>query len=335
MRVHFLLTLLVAVLPVASCGSTEEKKEEPKKEAAPSGCDIDMTKLAGSAWVHLKATADGSLQPNPQARLRFRDNAGALEADYTAASLGDVYKYECKLAGNIATCVEADEHLDAWCKAYAASHDGVCDPAAVGAALGIPAEKFKDVAIKVNKELKGLSKAETEVQRKVDNSPNNKIRAKFLVALNKGTCQLTLQDKYQTMVNGKLNEFENVLGAAPFGKATEEYFWTTCKDADNTKAPGPDGQHLIDQAMGTVKFVGSLGAKVRPDPGCTYTADVWRDWVKLTPDVPAAIEKGQVTWTADVPLTSKGLHAVYFDRKKTCGDKVEVIGPTCATVRVQ
>ncbi len=327
---RFLVLFPVFVL---ACAPAEAPKEEPKKAAAPT-CDVDMNTLAGSAWVHSKPEPDGSSRPNPQARLRFRDNAGTLMADYTAMSLGDVYEYKCTLSGNIATCVETNEHLEAWCKAYAASHEGVCDAAAVGAAVGMPADKFTPIAEKVNKELKGLSKAETEVQRKVDNSPNNKIRAKFLIALNKGTCQLTIQDKYQTMVNGKLNEFENVLGSAQFVKATEDYYWTTCKDAENTAAPGADGSHVVDQTAGTVKFVGKLGGKAKADPACTYTADVYRDWVKFAADVPASVEKGAVTWTAEVPLTTKGLHAIYFDRKKTCADKVEVIGPTCATVRV-
>ena len=35
-----------------------------------------------------------------------------------------------------------------------------------------------------------------------------------------------------------------------------------------------------------------------------------------------------------VPLAESGKHAIYFDRYKTCGDKKEKIGLTCAVVRI-
>ena len=186
-------------------------------------------------------------------------------------------------------------------------------------------------------ELKKLKKDEKDMQRKADNSPNNKIRGKFIVAVDKATCRVTLQDKYQTMVDGRVNEFENVLGTAKFEKAKEEYIFESCKDADSAWAPGPDDQHLAVQSPGTIKFSAMLQKEQQKGlDGCTLTADVYKDWVKTTPDVPATKDaKWGPRWDTQVEFTEPGKHAVYFDRWKTCGDKKERIGLTCAVVRIE
>jgi hypothetical protein len=36
-----------------------------------------------------------------------------------------------------------------------------------------------------------------------------------------------------------------------------------------------------------------------------------------------------------IPFTEKGRHVVYFDRTRTCGDKKDHIGLTCAMVRIE
>ncbi|MDP2314967.1 MAG: hypothetical protein Q8P41_18855 [Pseudomonadota bacterium] len=306
------------------------------KEAAgpPDTCGVDMTTLSGSSWIHLKPQAQGD-KPNPMARIRFDDAAGTLKAKYTAASLGDVYEYSCTIQGKLATCLEDDFHAEAWCKAWAATHDGVCDPAAVAAATGIPQAEFDKVAQKVNDEIKKLKPAERDMQKTADNSPNNKIRGKFQVALDKGKCQVTLLDKYQTMVGGQVNEFENVLGTAKFEKAKEDYIYESCKDVDSAWAPGADDTHSPVQTAGTIKFSAILQKAQKGAPECTYSADVYKDWVKSQTDVAATDDKKfGPRWDVQVPLAEAGKHAVYFDRYKTCGDKKEKIGLTCAVVRI-
>jgi hypothetical protein len=320
---------------LAACSTPEAPK--PKKEAAPaSTCDVSAEKLAGSAWLHLKPQPTGPEKPNPMARVRFRDEGGALLADYTAGSAGDVYAYTCSTKGKIVTCIEKETHADAFCKAWAATHDGVCDPAAVAQVTGIPQAEFDKVADKVNAELKKLKAAEKEQQRKSDNSPNNKIRGKFRVAVNPASCGLTLEDKYQTLVDGKVQEYENVLGNAKFTRAKEEYSWESCKDADSAWAPGPDDSNLAVQPQGTIKFSAMLQKDQRGAANCTYTADIWKDYVKIQSDVPTTNDpKWGPRWDTQVPFTEVGKHTVYFDRYKECGGKKERIGLTCALVRVE
>lgn len=319
-----------------AAGCAPEAPPEPSKEEKPlDTCGVDINTLAGSSWIHLKPTAMGDT-PNPMARIKFEESAGTLKARYTAGSLGDVYEYGCTIKGGLATCVETDAHAEAFCKAWAATHDGVCDPAAVAAATGIPQSEFDAVAAKVNDELKKLKPAEKETQRKADNNPNNKIRGKFLVAVDKGKCQLTLQDKYQTLVDGRLNEFENVLGTAKFNKAKEEYIYESCKDVDSAWAPGPDDQHAAVQPAGTIKFSAIVQKdQLKGAESCTWTADVYKDWVKAQTDIAAVADpKFGPRWNVDLPFSEEGRHAVYFDRWKSCDGKRERVGLTCAVVRI-
>ena len=186
-----------------------EPAPPPKEEAKPaaSACDVDTATLAGTSWLWLDPNMGD--KPNPIARVKFVDEGGALHGKYSAKSLGDVYDYTCTPQGKLLNCLETNTHADAFCKAYAATHDGVCDAAAVAAAAQIPQADVDKIVAQVNKDLKAIKKDQIAQQRKMDNSPNNKIRGKFQTAVDKGTCKLTLVDKYQTMVDGRLNEFEN------------------------------------------------------------------------------------------------------------------------------
>ena len=327
---------VLAFIPVLALLSACAPEEEapPAEEKPADTCGVDINKLGGTSWVWLDPNAGD--KPNPIARLKFEDAGGAVKAKYSAKSLGDVYDYNCSIKGGLATCNEADSHAEAYCKAWAATHDGVCDPAAVAQATGLPQADFDAVAKKVNDDLKKLKGEEKENQKKADNSPNNKIRGKFVVAVNSGTCQLTLQDKYQTMVDGRVNEYENVLGTAKFDKAKEDYIFESCKDVDSAWAPGPDDQHAAVQPPGTIKVSAILQKDQKGAADCKYTADVYKDWVKSQPDLPAGEDaKFGPRWDVQVPLSEVGRHAVFFDRWKTCGDKKERIGLTCAVVRIE
>ncbi len=325
--------MLLALLFACDMPQPPQQAAKPEKPA----CDADINKLAGTTWVYSKPQPTGPNKPDPSARLRFRDEGGKLLADYTAGSQGSVYNYTCTVAANgIATCLETKPNTEGFCKAYASVHDGVCDPAAIAPIAGVSIEEATKAAEAVNKELKALKPKEKEQQRKVDNSPNNKIRGKFLVAVDKASCQLTLQDKYQTMVDGKLNELENAIGAGKFQKAETEYVWESCEDPDSAWAPDASDNHSAVQAPGTIKFSAMLQKKEKGGPGCTYTADTWVDWVKGPGGIAATDDpKWGPRFDVSIPISEKGRHVVYFDRSKTCDGKTERIGLTCAMVRVE
>lgn len=328
------LTLLLAL---AGCSPPETA---PVEEAKPeSTCPVTLETLPGSTWIHLKPQPAGPDKPNPMARIRFSDNAGALVAKYTAGSLSDAYDYTCSSNGKLVTCLEADIHAAAWCKAWASTHDQKCDPVALAQATGLPQADLEKVAEGVNKELAALKGEEKEQQKKSDNNPNNKIRGKFMVAVDPGTCKMTLVDKYQTMVDGKVNEYENVLGTSKFEQTKEDYVFETCKDVDSAWAPAPDdpNSHAAVQGPGTIKFAAILQKDQKGKGSCTYTADIYKDWIKVQADVPTTEDKKYgPRWDTQVAFTEPGRHTVYFDRYKVCdGGAKEKIGITCALVRVE
>jgi hypothetical protein len=245
-----------------------------------------------------------------------------------------MYTYICTEKGSLLDCLEEEAHLDAFCKAYASVHNGKCDAAALAPMLGITEADLKPTADKVNAELSKLSKAAAENQRKVDNDPNLKIRSHFLAAVDKRLCQLTVQDKFISMYNGQIRELENQNGTTNFGKDTGEYFWEGCTDP-SVRVVGEDGKEVSGPyAIGTLRFSVD-GGKEKASGACTYTADIWRDWQRLSSDLPAEVKGGNLSWTTPVNFDGKGIHAVYIDRFKTCGGKKEHIGVACRGVRVE
>lgn len=330
----FRLLLLPALLALSAC-STETaeapKDTKPKDTKAPA-CDLAYDKLADTVWLRLAPENDG--KPEVKSRVKFFSEGGTLKAKYTAGSVGDVFTYVCTEKGGMLDCLEEDKHLEAFCKAYAAVHGGKCDAAVLAPMLGVTEADLKPVADKVNAELGKLSKAETEQQRKVDNNPNLKIRSHFVLALDKSKCQVTLQDKFISMYNGNIQEYENQNGTTNFGKDTGEYFWDACTDP-TVQITGEDGKAVSPPfSAGTLKFTADAG-KEKASAACTYTADIWRDWQKLSGDLPGEVKGGSVIWTSPVNIDGKGIHAVYFDRYKTCDGKKERIGVACKGFRVE
>jgi len=331
-----LLVALVALPVLASCTpATPEKPKEDKKPAAASSCGVTMDGINGTAWVQLKPQAQGPDKPAPVTRIRFRDDGGKTVADYTAGSLSEVYQYDCTRSGNLLSCAEHDTHYKEWCRAWASVHDGVCDPALLAPVIGAKAEDLAEASKLVNDEFKA-AKGDARAQLMKDyNTPNNKVRGKIRVALNPGTCQLTIEDKFQAMYQGRVEEFENATSNSKFEKTSEAYTFDKCEDLEVAHAILPDGATAHAYPAGTYDFESLLPADQKADAACTYTADIWKDWLKVTPDVAGTAEKGNVKWTTKLPVSGSGPHVIYFDRYKTCGDKKERIGFSCAKVHIE
>jgi hypothetical protein len=329
----FVLALLVA------CSSEPEAPKQEAKPAEPT-CDLKIDALDGTSWVYMKPQPTGPDQPSPITRMKLSGTGAQFTAKYTAGSLGDVYDYSCTVDNGIATCLETNTHAEAWCKAWAAVHDGTCDAAAVAGITGVPQAELDAAATKVNAELAKLKPAEKENQRKVDNAISNKIRGLFKFAVDGASCKLSVQDKYQTMVDGKLMEYDNPLPpGSKFERTKEDYIFETCSDAENAWAPSAsdDGTHEPVKAAGAIKFSAVLAKEQKGAKDCAYTADVYKDWIKVQSDVASADDaKYGPRWDTTIPFTDVGRHAVYFDRYKTCaGGSKERIGLACAVVRVE
>ncbi len=323
-------TLSLLPLLLVACGGTEPAKPVEKKPAKPA-CELTFATLPGGTF--LRQNVDGKKENI--SRVRFFDEGGKLKANYTAGSPNSVYTYACTEKSGMLDCLEEKTYNEAWCKAYASVHDGVCDPAVLGPMIGLTADQLKADAEKVNKELKGLKGEEKTRQREVDNTPNNKIRSHFVAAIDAGKCQLTLQDKYLTMFNGQVQEYENQNGTSNFVKEEGEFFWETVTEK-GVIVVGEDGKPVAGPyPAGSLKFSADLGEKVKADPNCAYMADIYVDWKRASSDMPANVEGGKATWSTSGSFTT-GIHAVYFDRYKTCGSGAkEKIGATQLAFRVQ
>ncbi len=332
---HTLLLLLA--LPIfAACDSpAPEKKPEPKKDA--DSCALDMSKLDGTAWVWLRPQPSGPDKQQPATRMKFHNTDGKLKVDYTASSLSEVYPYSCEMnaKGSIATCIEDDVHAKEWSRAWGATHDGKVDTAALSAATGIPAAEFDKVSKEIEKELAQLKGDERTETFKTYNSPNNKIRGKILVAVDTKKCMLTVQDKYIAMVDSRPNEYENPVGTAKFQQSQEDWLFEACKDVESANTVVADGATAHTYPAGTYEFTSTLSLKDRPDPKCTYSANIWKDWLALTPNL-APDDPKKVKWSIKVPLDAKGPHVISFERYKTCGSAPpEKMGISCAKIHIE
>lgn len=329
-------SLLVLPLLVGCETPAPEVKPEAAKPAA-DACPLALDKLDGTAWLWLRPQPQGPDKPQPQTRMKFRMAEGKLKVDYTASSLSEVYPYSCEMnaKGTIATCVEDDVHAKEWSRAWGATHDGKIDTAALSAATGLPAAEFDKVQKDIEKELAQLKGAERTETFKSYNSPNNKIRGKILVAVDKSKCMLTVQDKYIAMVDSRPNEFENPVGTAKFQESKEDWLFQACKDVEAANTVVADGATAHTYPAGTYEFTSTLALDEKPDANCTYTANIWKDWLALTPNL-APDDPKKVKWSIKVPLDQKGPHVISFERFKTCGGAApEKAGISCAKIHIE
>ncbi len=328
------MSRLVLLVLLAGCAGGEAPVEK-KVEAGPT-CGVSVAKLGGTSWIYLKPTPEGD-KLTPLTRVRFRDEGGALKADYSASSLSAMYPYECTVTGKIADCWEADHHAKEWCRAWAATHGGTCDPAALSALPNVAAtaEELEKVRPEVEKEFKGMKGEELRQTNLAYNSPNNKIRGHFQVAVNAATCNITLVDRYITLVDGKVNEFENQIGAATFVETKEPYLWEKCDDLEAARAVVPEGATARAYPAGTYTFESTLPVGAKADPACTYEADIWKNWLPMTQGVAATAKDKTMAWSIQVPLTEKGPTVIDFDRYKVCNGNKERIGLSCAKLHIE
>lgn len=329
------LLILLALPLFTACDSPEPPKAEPKTAA--DSCPLTLDKLDGTSWLWLRPQPSGPDKQVPATRMRFRTDGGKMKVDYTASSLSEVYAYSCEpnAKGTIATCLEDDVHAKEWSRAWGATHDGKVDTAALSAATGLPAAEFDKVSKEIEKELAQLKGDERTETFKSYNSPNNKIRGKILVAVDKAKCMLTVQDKYIAMVDSRPNEFENPVGTAKFQQSTEQWLFDACKDVEAANTIVADGATAHTYPAGTYEFTSTLNHADKPDSRCTYTANIWKDWLALTPNL-APDDAKAVKWSIKVPLSEKGPHVISFERYKTCGTAApEKMGISCAKIHIE
>jgi hypothetical protein len=325
---------LIPALFLVACSNTAPERTKAPEEKPPA-CDVSMDKLAGTAWVHMKPQASGPDKASPVTRVRFRDEGGKLVADYSASSISAMYAYDCEMTGKIANCMEREPHYKEWCRAFAASHDGVCDAAALAPLIGATEADLATAVTEVNKEFKAYKGDELTQQMRLYNNPNNKIRGKLQMALDPSSCQLTLVDKFKSMSDGRVKELENQIGTAQFAQTKEAYLFEDCKDLEVAHAVLPEGATARAYPAGTYDFESGLPQDQKADAACTYTANIWKDWLLMTPDVAGTVDGKNVKWTTKVPVSGPGPHVVHFERYKTCGEAKEKIGFSCAKVHIE
>ena len=116
----------------------------------------------------------------------------------------------------------------------------------------------------------------------------------------------------------------------------EDFVFQSCKDVEGAWAvdPADPKGRRTEVAPGPVTFAAVLPKGEKAAEGCTYEADLYVDWKKQATLPGAAGEKGAVRWESAVPFNEPGIHAVFFDRSKSCGGAKESLGLACAVVKV-
>lgn len=336
--------LLVPVLTVlTACGGGE-----PAKPAAPE-CALSPSTLAGKAFVMVEATPEGDTL-NPRARVRFDKADGGLTAKYTVKSLVNTYDYTCKEGrpGEL-KCV-TEPQFGRICRSLEVVKEGSCSADAIRG-LGFEGDAAAiDAAVK--EALEEVAKARKdpsfEQYKLMYNNAANTVQGVLYAKVDARKCRLNIDDMSILVFNGQTKEDFNPVGTNPFALTDKEYLFVDCPreavyaDHDAAELPADLStlQPLQTREVGKDVHYLYVGTEVaKAEEGCTYSADVYANYLSVAKDVPITPgEDGALRWHTTHAWSDKDrttlaqgkkggiLHAV---RKKTCGGETEVIDAVC------
>jgi hypothetical protein len=355
---------LIGVLAACGSGTTTESPS--------SSCDLSLDALAGKAFVELEIQPDKSETPNPQARMMFGEEGGKTTVAYTVKNALHVYDYTCRPSGREGElkCSTPPEFERA-CLSLEANEQGSCTPDALkkvgleGDAKKIEEDikKAKERYAKAEQQRKDIAKSDGKDAADkawksfliTHNNVANPVEGLLYVKLDKERCRLQVDDMFATIYNGERTEDFNPVGTNAFVPADQDYLFEDCDserllvDFDKDELPRklediprvrafPFGKDVY------YHYIGEDGLKA--EDGCTYSLDVYTNWVPVEKDKAVPVDGGKVDWRFthawsedDVkyigaergkPLHGGFIHAV---RKKTCGGKTEVIDTVCTATR--
>jgi hypothetical protein len=363
--------------------------EERNKIVAGRGvdeCNVTNMTLSGTQWVMWEAMPDGTSRANPRARMKFYEEDEMLKVDYTVGSPYEVHTYECRLAADEVKCAEEPRLFD-WCLSLEVHKAGSCTPARLqeiaGPGMELEPAEIAEAQQKVKEELELVAKRAEEnprflAQYKLSkNTLANKLQGILDVRVRERKCQLMVTDQYMTIYNGQKVVDSNPVGTNPFVQDKDNtWLYENCVEgtrflAMSQETPPTDEElKALDPkrqfgASDTVHYHYVGVQNIKPEEGCTYSADLWAQWKPKAKDVAMEVvdcemmvpseddpEKGEkltkcVQWSSDhvwkddmerlefVSDMGTAPRAFYgMTRYKTCGGEKEKLDTICASTRV-
>ena len=353
-----LLLLATLSFSFVGCGGEEEKKKGLTLGSKASSCDVTNSTLAGTEWLYLNTTPDGTSPDPVMGRMKFLEEDGQLKAKYNARSKSSVYDYDSTVGEKKVTCKEEALPTD-WCRALLAG-GGTCDVATL---QGIDSDLSAEEAAKGVKEgtaefeeAKKTKKGDAWKRWKLgNNNLGNKLQARMYVKVVDRKCELRVTDNYMTIYNGKSMEDSNPNGTNPFVKnEMGELLWENC-EADQSKnlVARPElgfpkdpakAAHLAHYSVGDAIQFTYLGMDgMTPPENCSFSYDIFLEGkpVKkgLTPGEASVRHKGKnqpvAAWLwdykAEKPSPAGGEY-VAMVRYTQCGAEKKQVGVACAAI---
>jgi hypothetical protein len=348
------------MLTLSGCGDDKEKKTLTIGGKAKS-CDVTINTLAGTEWLYLNTTPEGTSPDHVMGRMKFHEEGGQLKAKYNARSKSSIYDYECKVGEKRVTCKEKALPAD-WCRALLAG-GGTCDAATLQSIdKDLSAEDAAKGAEKGTAEFEEAKKTKKGAAWKRwklgNNNVGNKLQGRMYVKVVDRKCELRVTDNYMTIFNGRSMEDSNPNGTNAFAKnEMGELLWENCESDQSENLVGrPElgfpkdpakAAHLAHYKAGdTVQFtyLGMDGST--PPEGCTFSYDMWLDGKPakkgLVPGEASVRHRGRNKkvaawlWAYKMEKASP-IEGEYISmiRYTQCGGVKKQVGVACAAVRAQ
>jgi hypothetical protein len=277
-----------ATIGLLACG------EEATTEVAPKvTCDLSLDKLADSEWLFLQEINGMDPEPDLKSRLKFVEADGKLTAKYTAASLSDMYDYECGETDKSDQIVcRTKPDIVQWCQTLM-TNNRKCN---------IKTLKGLDDTLVESEELTKSIEAATKIFQEAKKSEQfqgyksqfntlaNKLQGLVYVSVDSNKCRLNVIDHYMAYANKQRVEDSNPNGNNPFVKnEVGELQWEDCETSqlfDTLSADFPEKPEEIQpigrHAVGSEVHYWVLHGPLRfEEEGCEYSFDVFYNYRKI------------------------------------------------------
>ena len=297
-----------------------------------STCDLSFDGLVDRTFVSVEATPAGD-RLNPVARVKFIEKEGKTHAQYTVASLSDVYTLPCTLKekeeSSTLFCAEKPRPTD-WCQALLVA-DEVCSKKVLRKFGAEGTDEELNEAIKEAKANWRKYRGTEYEKRFVLNNNNlgNKLQGRLYVDIDEKRCKLSVGDYYWTIFNGRGIEDTNPVGQNPFAETKDPYLFDHCEEGNIM--PGIESEKLPDDlssipgrgrryATGKPYWYHYLGEKeVEAKEGCTYSYDVWANFKPVSTDNPVQPNGKKLEWKVQHVFPENDQVALWGDSSKPLG----------------
>lgn len=316
--------------------------------------------LNGSTWVYNMLATDGSgtREEDIKTRVMFFKEGEQLKAKYTVGSYSDVYTYTCNERAGELACFEEPKVKD-WCQALMVVDKECTFEKLSGWDSNLTQAEF-DEGFKAAQENIEKYKAGDQWEQFVFNNNNlgNKLQGRLYAKIKTEKCYLQVTDNYMTIFDGEKKEDSNPVGTDQFVLSEQELMFEHCTDSSDLvpmKVEAfPETAEAVQPCIPNrncgfageetayFHYIGIDGRETKE--GCTYSYDVWADWVPKDKGQAAEIvefngkNEARYGFSMSFPASETGepeAHVVEMVRYAECDGKKEQVEVACTLLLVQ